>query len=128
MELQFKAFKSLLHFDALRSTDPRLVQTYLFGKLLIALLLEQLTQQVGLQQPDWFADPDRPVSRWQLTTVLLEPFRHLVIGRLSLPRFWACLPALERYVRLSPRDRPQQLAWGQALLEHLSVIYASFFC
>lgn len=128
VELQFKAFKSLLHFDALRSTDPRLVQTYLIGKLLIALLLEQLTQQVGLQQPDWFADPDRPVSRWGLTAALLEPFRQLVSGRVSFARFWACLPALERFVRRSPRARPQQLAWGQALLEHLSVKFSFFVC
>jgi hypothetical protein len=128
VELQFKAYKSLLQFDHLRAKDPRLVRTYLFGKLLLVLLLEQLTQQVRLHQPEWFADLDRPVSLWGLTACLKEQLRQLLTGRVPLPHFWTCLPALERYVRLSPRDRPQQLAWGQALLEHLSGQLSFFDC
>ncbi len=128
VELQFKTYKSLLHFDHLRSKDPQLVHTYLFGKLLMVLLLEQLTQQVRLQQPEWLSDPDRPLSLWTLTACLFEQLRHLLIGTFSLTHFWDCLPALERYFRLSPRTRPQQLAWGQALLEHLSCHFSFFGC
>lgn len=126
VELQFKAYKSLLHCDRLRAKDPRLARTYLFGKLLLILLLEQLTHQVRLHQPDWFTDPNRPVSVWALTAGLHQHLRLLLIGDLSFSRFWACLPALERYFRLSPRARPQQLAWSLALLEHLACHFSFF--
>jgi hypothetical protein len=128
IELQFKAFKSLLHFDHLRAKDPRLVRTYLYAKLLIVLLLEQLTQQVQFQQPDWFTDLERPVSAWGLTAALVQPFRQLLIGNLSFDRFWVCLPALARYFRDSPRARINQLAYGQALLEHLAFHFPVFCC
>jgi hypothetical protein len=128
VELQFKAYKSLLHFDDLRAKDPRLIRTYLYGKLLLVLLLEQLTHQVRLQQPTWFADLDRPVSLWGLTASLKDQLRQLLTGRVTLTHFWACLPALERYFCLSPRSRPQQLAWAQALLEHLSCQFYFFGC
>jgi hypothetical protein len=128
IELQFKVFKSLLHFDHLRAKDPRLVRTYLYAKLLVVLLLEQLTQQVQLQQPDWFTDLERPVSAWGLTAALVQPFRQLLIGTLSFERFWACLPALARYFRAPPRARINQLAYGQALLEHLAIHFPIFCC
>lgn len=127
IELQFKTFKSLLHFDCLSAQDPELAQTYLFGKLLIVLLLEQLSHQVRLQQPDWFNDPNRPVSQWSLTAGLNQQLRQLLVGPIPFSRFWTCLPALERYFRLSPRCRVQQLAWAQAWLEHLACQF-SFFC
>jgi hypothetical protein len=128
IELQFKTFKSLLRFDELRSKDPRFVQTYLFGKLLGVVLLEQLTQQVHLRQPDWFADPDRPVSSWRLTAFQVDLLRQFFTGYISFDRFWACLPALQRYFRCRPRARINQLAWGQAVLEHLSCNFSFFGC
>lgn len=128
IELQFKAFKSLLHFDDLPSKDPELAQTYLYGKLLIVLLLEQLSHQVRLQQPVWFSDLSRPVSLWSLTACLNEQLRQLLLGPFPFSRFWACLPALERYFRISPRARGNQLAWAQALLEHLSCQFSFFSC
>jgi hypothetical protein len=128
VELQFKMCKSLLHFDALRTHDPQLARTYLFGKLLFLLLLEQLSQQVRLQQPAWFLDPDRPVCHWTLTDLLNQHLRQILVGSLSLARFWACLPALARYFCLSPRRRISQLAWIQAWLEHLSSDVSFFPC
>lgn len=128
VELQFKTYKSLLHFDHLRARTPHLAQTYLLGKLLLVLLLEQLTQQVHLRQPDWFTHPNRPLAHWSLTTALKTQLSQLLVGPLCLARFWACLPALERYVRLSPRARPNQLAWAQATLERLSCYFSFFSC
>lgn len=126
IEIIFKTYKSLLHFDQLRSKDPQLAQAYLYGKILIVLLIEQLTQQVRLQLPDWFTDPQRPVSYWRLIASLREPLRQLLTGTFSFAQFWSCLPDLQRYVRCSPRSRPQLLAWNQAFLEHLSCS-VSFF-
>lgn len=44
IELVFKRLKSLLLFDELPARDPELSRTFLFSKLLAALLLEELTQ------------------------------------------------------------------------------------
>jgi hypothetical protein len=43
IELTFKRLKTLLHLDELPAKDPELAQTYLLGKLLAALLIEDLT-------------------------------------------------------------------------------------
>jgi hypothetical protein len=43
VEMAFKRLKSVLHFDQLRAKDPELARTYLYGKLLGALLVDELT-------------------------------------------------------------------------------------
>ncbi|MFN7961569.1 MAG: IS4 family transposase [Thermoanaerobaculia bacterium] len=43
IELVFKRLKSLLHLDHLPAKDPDLARTFLYSKLLAAILLEQLT-------------------------------------------------------------------------------------
>jgi hypothetical protein len=49
VELAFKRLKSLLHLDALRAKDPDLAQTYLYAKLLAAILVDDLTEhQLGV--------------------------------------------------------------------------------
>jgi hypothetical protein len=44
IELVFKRLKSLLHLDELPAKDPELARTFLYSKLLAALLLEDLTR------------------------------------------------------------------------------------
>jgi hypothetical protein len=51
IELAFKRLKSLLHLDHLRAHDPNLAQTYLLGKILSALLLEDMTVRAVLFSP-----------------------------------------------------------------------------
>lgn len=45
IEMTFKRFKSLLDLDRLHAFEPALVETYVFGKLLGALLVEDLTER-----------------------------------------------------------------------------------
>lgn len=124
IELEIKRLKSLLHLDDLRAQDPQLVQTFLLGKLLAALLLDEVTQQVSVHQPDWFSSLERPVSVWRLTDFLWQLFRQRICGPLSLEQFVDCLPTLRRYFCDTPRARPQQLAWARALLEHLAFSFS----
>jgi hypothetical protein len=126
IELAIKRLKSLLQIDHLRLQDPDLVQTYLLGKLLMALMLDELNQQVFLQQPDWFYALDRPVSLWRLTQFGLDRLRQWIMGSLNWDRFLRCLPALRRYFCDSPSARPQQLAWARALFDRSSASAASF--
>ncbi len=128
VELYFKRLKSLLHFDQLRAKDPRLVQTYLLGKILAALLLDQLIQTTADQQPDWFASPQRPVSIWRLSALLWAGLRDLVVGPFSLARILAALPWLHRYLCDPPRDRSQQLAWARHVLRRYHSALSPFDC
>lgn len=51
IEIAFKRLKSVLQFDALRARDPALAQTYLYGKLLGCLLVDDLTRRAKAFSP-----------------------------------------------------------------------------
>ena len=120
IELYIKRLKSLLAFDHLRAKDPRVVQTYLLAKVLIALMVDEMTKQVRLQHPDWFDSIDRPVSAYRITALFHDAFRLIIAGPWvsSLKQF---LHLLHRYLCDSPRSRPQQLAWARAFIQHISM-------
>ncbi|RPJ19918.1 MAG: hypothetical protein EHM33_29545 [Chloroflexi bacterium] len=120
IELSIKRLKSLLEFDHLRAKDPRLVQTYLLTKLLLALFVDQMTNPVSLQHPDWFDDLERPLSVYRLTALCYAALRQIIAGLWvsALPLFFG---RLQRYICDSPRARPQQLAWVRAFIQHISV-------
>jgi hypothetical protein len=121
IELLIKRLKSLLNLDGLRAQDPRLVQAYLLGKLLAALLLDELTQVTATCVPDWFTSLERPVSPWRLTACLYDYLRSLIRGPITLDQVLAALPRLQRFLCDSPRKRRQQLAQARTLLTTLSV-------
>lgn len=119
IELQFKRLKSLLQFDHLRAQDPALAQTYLLGKLLAALLLDQLILCAEEQQPDLFKSVHQPLSIWRLTHLLWQGIRDLVVGPFPLFKILAALPTLVRYLRDTHRCRNQKLAWSRSMLLRL---------
>ena len=53
VELAFKRLKSLLGFGTVPAKDPDLARTYIFAKLLIAVLVEDLTQEALRATPPW---------------------------------------------------------------------------
>ena len=128
IEIAIRRLKSLLLIDHLQAKDPDLAQTYLLAKLLAALLVDQLSQVVFQQQPDWFLSLDRPVSIWRLTQACWDWLHHLVGGRFNLVRFFQVLPALKRYFCSPPRARPQQLTWARAYLDFVSQKIPFFSC
>jgi len=119
IELSIKRLKSLLEFDHVRAKDPRLVQTYLLTKLLLALLIDQMSNHSSLQHPDWFDSLERPLSVYRLTALFYDAFRQIIAGPWvsALPLFFR---RLQRYLCDSPRARPQQLAWVRAFIQHIS--------
>jgi hypothetical protein len=124
IELCIKRLKSLLSFDHLRAKDPRMVQTYLLTKLLIALLIDEMTYQASLQFPEWFDSLERPLSVYRMTSLFYEAFRQIIAGPwiFSLKQYSLLM---HRYLCDSPRSRPQQLAWVRAFYQHCSMA-ASF--
>lgn len=117
VELAFKRCKSLLDFDQLRAKDPRLVRTYLLGKLLMALILDELLQTVRQRQPDWWIDTHRPLNVWRLTQIGWDALKATVRGPINLLRILECPSKLSRYLRTTPRARPEQAAHVRAFLE-----------
>jgi hypothetical protein len=120
IELCIKRLKSLLKFDHVRAKDPRLVQTYLLAKLLMALLVDETMNQLNSRYLDWFDDLERPLSVYRLTALLFESLRQSIAGSwvISLKQGLEQMP---RYLRDSPRSRPQQLAWVRAFILHISL-------
>ena len=120
IELYIKRLKSLLAFDHLRAKDPSIVQTYLLAKVLLALMVDEMTKQMSLQHPDWFDSIDRPVSAYRITALFYDAFRLIIAGPWvsSLKQFFHLM---QRYLCNSPRTRPQQLAWVRAFIQHISM-------
>lgn len=116
IELVFKRLKGILHLDGLRMHDAELAQVYLHGKILAALLLEREQQGTPLLRTEWLAAVDRPISPWRCLTWYAEALRDAVRGRLDWERLRAALPRLGRYLRDTPRRRPQQAAHTRAFL------------
>jgi len=120
IELCIKRLKSLLEFDHIRAKDPRLVQTYLLTKLLIALLVDDTINALSSRYLDWFDDLERPVSVYRFTALLHESLCQSIAGPwMSSLTQW--LGWMQRYLRDSPRTRPQQLAWVRAFIQHISL-------
>jgi hypothetical protein len=120
IELYIKRLKSLLQFDHLRAKDPSVVQTYLLAKVLIALLIDEMTKRVSLQHPDWFNSIQRPISIYRTTALFHDALRQIIAGPWvsSLKPFFHLM---HRYLCDSPRSRPQQLAWVRAFIQHISM-------
>lgn len=122
VEVAIKRLKSIWQLDQVRAQEPQLVQTYLLGKLLGAVLGEALTRGVHVRCPEWWGQPARPVSLWRLLRLWAEWLRTAVLGPVSLATIQGALSRLARYLRDTPRQRRQQLAdaW-QWLQEHNTV-------
>jgi hypothetical protein len=120
IELYIKRLKSLLEFDHLRAKDPRVVQTYLLAKVLIALMVDEMTNQASFQYPDWFDSIERPVSIYRMTALFHDAFLLIIAGSWisSLKQFFHLM---QRYLCDAPRSRPQQLAWVRAFIQHISM-------
>ncbi len=120
IELVFKRLKSLAGLDQLRAHDPDLALTYLYGKLLGALLLDRFVGQVRRCCPTWFTSTDHPVSLWRLTALLWDQIRIIVRGQISLEDIYSALPRLKRFLCDEPRQRISQFAAAQNFWETLT--------
>ncbi len=124
IELVFKRLKSLLHLDHLRAHDPDIVQTYLWAKLLAAVLLDGWAVALAPTLDAWAADPTRPCSRWRWCRCWLERLLQAVLGPSIIADWEVALPRLRRFLCDSPRRRPAQAAAGRCLHDHPSTHHA----
>jgi hypothetical protein len=122
VEKVFHRLKSLWHLDDLRAKEPGVVQTYLLGKILGALIAEELTGQARQVCPGWFGDLARPVSPWRMQAWWREVVCGAVRGALTLAECWAAWPQLQRYLCDPPRQRRQQYTSAVLLFQSLSYV------
>ena len=120
VEMLIKRLKSVLVVDGLRAQSPDLAQTYLLGKLLGALLLDEMTGRIYACVPDDWDLQARPISPWRITALCHEAMKSLIRGSLTLSMIVNALPMLLRLMSDGPRKRPSQLAQAQRLLHALS--------
>lgn len=121
VEIAIKRLKSIWHLDQLQGKSADLAQTYLLGKLLAALLAQNLSGEVQARFPTWFEDPFQAVSLWRLDSLWFEWMQRAVIGPISLELLRKALPRLQRYLRDSPRKkRQQQLGYALNWLQRLN--------
>jgi hypothetical protein len=108
--------KQQLQCAHLRCHTPEMVQAEVRAYLLAWVLQEEeaaslrevLSQVQATEPEDLNAWDDRPVSGWMLSSVCLDTLRVQVLGQWSAARVRACAPALQRYLRSSPRQRKHQ--------------------
>lgn len=120
VEMLIKRLKSLLVLDGLRAKDRLLAQAYLLGKVLGALLLEEMSGQVSACAPADWDDPTRPISPWGIMALCLEALKCLVRKTITLAKIVEALPRLRRFLADEPRKRRSRWATARALLNALS--------
>lgn len=121
VEMYIKRLKSLLVLDGLRAQDPELAQTYLLGKLLGVLLLEEMNGYM-VSVPLSATSANRPISLWRMMALCQEVLKGLIRGAVSLSMLYRVWPYLGRFLADDPRKRPSQWAAAQAVL-HTKVGY-----
>lgn len=126
IELVFKRLKGVLCLESLRAQDAALAQVYVLGKLLGALTIDRWTRAVPAPVDEWWTSEDRPVSPWRWLTWWSYVLCRAVLGPIDLTRLLAVLPKLGRYLRDTPRCRPQQAAQARRLVALLQPTWAHF--
>ena len=119
VEILIKRLKSILSINHLRTQDPVLAQVYLLGKLLGALLMDELMDHARFRCPHWFSSTDRPVSIWRFTILLFDSLYTIIRGMITLPMLFEALPHLNRFLCDTPRKRSQQLALARSLFANM---------
>lgn len=124
VEIVFKRLKSLLHFDNLCAKDAQLAQTYIFSKILIALILDQTINQVSSFQPEWFVAFDRPANLSRFTSFFLESLKQIIFGPHLLRNLPPLYMIMRRYFCDPPRLRSQQLVLARIIFQFITRQYS----
>jgi hypothetical protein len=103
IELLFKRLKGVMKLDEISARKDQLCETFLLGKLLAAILVENTIAQCEVFTPEGI-NTFRPVSHWRLTKAVVAAIISS-IGTIPNLNYWQeTIPlAFERYL-----DRPRK--------------------
>jgi hypothetical protein len=124
IEIVFKRLKSLLHFDHLRAKDPHLAQSYIFSKILIALILDQKINHWSAFFPDWFTSLEHPINLSRLTSFVHESLKQSIFGPVFSGNLSLFFIALKRYFCDPKRSRPKQLILTRFFIQCISSTFS----
>lgn len=111
VELLFKRLKQLLRAQAIRATSRAGAEATVRALLVAWALQERLAARVqAVLATVTPSEAARPVSLWLVAEVSLRTLAQAVRGTWTVAHLLACLPWLARFLRDTPRKRPQQAA------------------
>lgn len=111
VELLFKRLKQLLTAQTIRATSRAAAEATVRALLVAWALTERLAATVQAAMTAVApAAPARPASLWRVAEVSLRTLAQTVRGTWTVAHLLACLPRLARFLRDTPRRRPQQAA------------------
>lgn len=112
IELLFKRSKSLLHLDQLAKAKPALVTLQIWGRLLVAILVEKMASTTRSAKSIDAGAP--PVSLWRLAHIHWIDIVLAVYGGATLVDRLARAEAAAERLRERPR---RKRTWAQKLIE-----------
>jgi hypothetical protein len=112
VELLFKRCKSLMHLDQLAKAKPMLVTLQIWGRLLVAILVEQMASATRSAKSVDASAP--PVSLWRLDHIHWIDVVLAVYGGATLVDRLASAEATAERLRERPR---RKRTWAQKLIE-----------
>ena len=111
VELVFKRFKSLAQLGHLPKYDDDSAKAWLYGKLLVALLVEKLIRHASANSPgDTSWRRQRPPSAWRDFRFVLGQVTRTIEPALPLARMVHQWHAISRALAEPPRRRLSQLS------------------
>jgi len=108
IELAFKRLKSLLRVDEMLAKDPNLVRAWIFSHLIVALMIEDITPQVGDSPPSAPRIKQPRALHLADHKMLLVSLRSMIIGVMAVHRITMDATKLYRHLREPPRIRSLQ--------------------
>ena len=108
IELAFKRLKSLLGLDRLPAKSRSLARSWLFSHLILALLIEDVAQDVLDAPPLRSATQRGAACLWRITQALRDAYLDAVRGIRSIFHWRDVMPLIAHHICERPRKRKVQ--------------------
>ena len=116
IELAFKRMKSLAGLAGLPAKNPELAQAWIYARLIVALMAEQIAGQVPDSPPLDTAKPTASPSRWRLMKMALASILAAIRGPLLWQAVRNAFVRIRRHLCEPPRQRRKQCDYLSARL------------
>ena len=105
IELAFKRFKSLAGLDQLPAKKPALARTWIYARLIVAIIAEQIAGQVRILPPVDHIKRAQSPSRWRLVKIALATVAAAIRGPISWTTIRGAIKSIRRHLCEAPRQR-----------------------
>lgn len=116
IELAFKRFKSLAGLDMLPAKKPELARAWIYARLIVAIIAEQIAGQVPNSPPLDATTPPATPSRWRLLKIALATVCAAIRGPLLWQTVCNTFTQIRRHLCEPRRRRKKQCDYLNARL------------